>query len=46
MKFSRPGGLTIVYCDVLPGERAAFGVKDTGTGMTPEMQRQALEPFT
>jgi signal transduction histidine kinase len=46
VKFSNPGGLAVVFCDILPGERCQLGVKDTGVGMTVEMQRKALEPFT
>ena len=36
VKFSRPGGIAVVFCDRLAGDRIAFGVKDTGIGMTPE----------
>jgi signal transduction histidine kinase len=46
VKFSRPGGLAIVFCEVGADNRVSFGVKDTGTGMTAEVQRKALEPFT
>ncbi len=45
VKFSKPGALAVVFGDILPGERAAIGVRDTGTGMTPAMQKKALEPF-
>ncbi len=32
--------------DVLPGEYVEISVKDNGTGMSPEMRRVALEPYT
>jgi two-component system, cell cycle sensor histidine kinase PleC len=46
VKFSRTGGIAVLFCEVLGDERTAFGVKDTGVGMTPEMQQRAVEPFT
>ena len=46
VKFSRPGGLAIVFCEISGDNRVAFGVKDTGVGMTAAMQEKALEPFT
>jgi signal transduction histidine kinase len=46
VKFSRAGGIAIVFCEILADNRVVFGVKDTGTGMTVEMQKKALEPFT
>lgn len=46
VKFSRTGGIAVVFCEVSSDDRVAFGVKDTGIGMTPEMQRRAVEPFT
>lgn len=45
VKFSRPGGIAVVFCDRLIGDRIAFGVKDTGIGMTPELQKVAIKPF-
>lgn len=45
VKFSRPGGIAVLFCDLTLSGRVAFGVKDTGVGMTPEMQAKALEPF-
>jgi|CXWL01.1.fsa_nt_gi signal transduction histidine kinase len=45
VKFSKPGGIAVIILDVAPGERAVFGVKDTGTGMTLEEQQKAVEPF-
>lgn len=45
VKFSRPGGIAVVFCELRPDNSVAFGVKDTGIGMTPEMQQKAVEPF-
>ena len=45
VKFSKAGGIAVIIMDVAPGDRAIFGVKDTGTGMTIEDQQKALEPF-
>jgi signal transduction histidine kinase len=45
VKFSRPGGIAVLFVDVLPNNRVAFGVRDTGVGMTAEEQQKALEPF-
>ena len=45
VKFSRPGGIAVLFCEILPDGRIAMGVKDTGLGMSPEMQRRAIEPF-
>ena len=33
------------YPDVEPGEYVAIEVSDTGQGMTPEVQKKAIEPF-
>ena len=46
VKFSRTGGIAVVFCEVKADDRVAFGVKDTGVGMSPEMQQRAVEPFT
>jgi signal transduction histidine kinase len=45
VKFSRPGGIAVVFVEVQANDRVAFGVKDTGVGMTSEDQQRALEPF-
>jgi len=45
VKFSRPGGIAVVFCEVLDDGRVALGVKDTGVGMTHEMQMSAIKPF-
>jgi signal transduction histidine kinase len=45
VKFSRPGGIAVVFVEVQANGRVAFGVKDTGIGMTVEEQQKALEPF-
>ncbi|NOT41019.1 MAG: HAMP domain-containing histidine kinase [Alphaproteobacteria bacterium] len=45
VKFSKPGGIAVVFCEVQPNGRIALGVKDTGTGMTAAEQAKALEPF-
>jgi signal transduction histidine kinase len=45
VKFSRTGGIAVLFCETLSDERTLVGVKDTGIGMTAEMQRRALEPF-
>ncbi len=41
--------LDAAYCsthpDVTPGQYVAIAVTDTGSGMTPEVVRQAFEPF-
>ena len=41
--------LDSAYCaghpDVAPGQYVAIAVTDTGSGMTPEVMRQAFEPF-
>jgi two-component system, cell cycle sensor histidine kinase PleC len=44
VKFSRPGGIAVIFCDVAADDRVVFGVKDTGLGMTPETLRNTLEP--
>jgi signal transduction histidine kinase len=45
VKFSRAGGIAVVFCEVLGDDRVAFGVRDTGVGMSPEMRERAVEPF-
>ncbi len=45
IKFTRPGGLVILFCKRLPDGRIAFGVKDTGIGMTSEVMERAILPF-
>jgi signal transduction histidine kinase len=45
VKFSRTGGIAVLFCEILSDNRTLIGVKDTGIGMTPEMQRRAIEPF-
>lgn len=45
VKFSRPGGIAVLFVEALPDKRVAFGVRDTGVGMTAEEQQKALEPF-
>ena len=45
VKFSRPGGIAVLFVEALPDNRVAFGVRDTGVGMTAEEQQKALEPF-
>ena len=44
IRHSRPGGLALIFCDVLADGRIALGVKDTGSGMAPEAHRRALDP--
>jgi signal transduction histidine kinase len=46
IKHSRPGGVVLIFCDVLADGRVAFGVKDTGTGMTSEECQRALDPLS
>jgi signal transduction histidine kinase len=45
IKFTNPGGLAVVFCQRTPHGRLAFGVKDTGVGMSAEMQSRAMQPF-
>lgn len=45
VKFSQAGGIAVVFVEVSAHNRVAFGVRDTGTGMTAEEQQKALEPF-
>lgn len=45
VKFSQPGAIAIVFAEILADNRVAFGVKDTGIGMTVEEQLRAIEPF-
>ncbi len=45
VKFSQAGGIAVVFVEVSATNRVAFGVRDTGTGMTVEEQQKALEPF-
>ncbi|MCE9523908.1 MAG: HAMP domain-containing histidine kinase [Alphaproteobacteria bacterium] len=45
VKFSRPGGIAVVFCERLPHGGVAFGVKDTGIGMTEAMKERAVKPF-
>jgi signal transduction histidine kinase len=45
VKFTPPGGLAIVTCELQSANRVAFGVRDTGAGMTAQEQEKALEPF-
>jgi signal transduction histidine kinase len=45
VKFSRPGGIAVVFAEILADNRVAFGVKDTGIGMTAEERQKATEPF-
>ncbi len=44
IKHSRPGGVALIFCDVLADGRVAFGVKDTGSGMAPDAHQRALDP--
>ncbi len=44
VKFSRPGGIAVIFCDVTADDHVVFGVKDTGLGMTPDTLRNVLEP--
>lgn len=46
VKYSRPGGIAVVFCEVLPDGRVAFGVKDTGVGMSDELRQRAADPFS
>ncbi|MBI1212201.1 MAG: hypothetical protein GC190_12115 [Alphaproteobacteria bacterium] len=46
VKFSDAGSIVVLFCDVNEDGRTLLGVKDTGRGMTPEMQQRAIEPFT
>jgi two-component system cell cycle sensor histidine kinase PleC len=45
IKFTNPGGLVVVFCQRAPGGRLAFGVKDTGVGMSADVQARAMQPF-
>lgn len=45
IKFTRPGGIAVVFCQKTFDGRVAFGVRDTGIGMTPELLERALTPF-
>ncbi len=45
VKFTRPGGLAVVFCEVQATNRVMLGVRDTGIGMSVEDQQKALEPF-
>lgn len=45
VKFSRPGGIAVVFAEILADNRVAFGVKDTGIGMTADERQKAIEPF-
>jgi signal transduction histidine kinase len=45
VKFSRPGGIAVVFCDRRNTGSIAFGVKDSGIGMTPEVQKKAIKPY-
>jgi len=45
VKFSRPGGIAVLFVEMQANNRVAFGVRDTGVGMTAEDQQKALEPF-
>ena len=45
VKFSPAGGLAVVFCEVLGDDRVTFGVRDTGVGMSADMQQRALLPF-
>ena len=45
VKFSRTGDIAVLFCEILGDNRTLIGVKDTGVGMTSEMQRRAIEPY-
>ncbi|HEX3944650.1 MAG TPA: HAMP domain-containing sensor histidine kinase, partial [Rhizomicrobium sp.] len=45
IKFSRPGGRITVFARQEQDGRIAFGVEDTGKGMSPEDQVDAFERF-
>jgi signal transduction histidine kinase len=45
VKFTSPGGSAVVYCQRSQDGHLSLGVKDTGAGMSPEMQARAMQPF-
>ncbi len=45
VKFTKPGGLAVIFCQQAVGGRVAFGVRDTGVGMTPDVMERVLLPF-
>jgi signal transduction histidine kinase len=46
IRHSSPGGVVVVYCEVLPDDRIAMGVKDTGAGMSAEIRERLLNPLS
>jgi signal transduction histidine kinase len=45
IKFTNTGGLAVVFCQRAPQGRLAFGVKDTGVGMSAEVLSRAVQAF-
>ena len=45
IKYNREGGRVFVDCLMMPGDKIRIRIRDTGPGISPELQKRLFMPF-